>query len=457
MPDDLDELLRSTMKTLDDQVPSGYFEALPERTLARLAGEGGTDDMQQGTSGPTTREPMSAMPPTTEPAALPKKRDDDSGLHDIRNLAQSTKQRLSSRRSSTHPPISDEDVLASSSASWKNLALPQPAKMVSLPELDELPSKSEVLAKEKAAKKERAAQAKTEAKIEATIEAKTAAEPGVAAPVESQAFASFKDRAPKKNSSRTIALVGMGLAAAAGAVLFVATRKTDDSKTAAPVIAKTDVNANAGLADKTKDLERATAELAAKHEAEQKLAEAEAAKTGGDSKVEAPLPPPPTPASKPAVSTKHVGKGKAADKPETTTVTAVDTTVETPKVEPKKATAGKGEPGDPSFDELLKEAGVDQKKEAKPKLEKKSLSGEDFKSGMGAIAAKAQACYKGTQGTATIKLTIAPTGHVSKVSVGGQFAGKTEADCVAAAVRGASFPAWDGGPQSFGYSYLLSE
>jgi hypothetical protein len=43
------------------------------------------------------------------------------------------------------------------------------------------------------------------------------------------------------------------------------------------------------------------------------------------------------------------------------------------------------------------------------------------------------------------------------VSVTGQFAGKPEADCVSNAVKGASFPPWDGAPQRFTYVYLLSE
>src|SRR5262245_15353835 len=34
--DDLNAALRRTMASLDRQVPAGYFEALPERTLARL-------------------------------------------------------------------------------------------------------------------------------------------------------------------------------------------------------------------------------------------------------------------------------------------------------------------------------------------------------------------------------------------------------------------------------------
>ena len=100
--------------------------------------------MQQ--TGTTKRETSSAAPPIAE-AAAPRSADEDSGLHDIRNLAQSTKQRLS-KRIPTVPPISD-DVLASSSASWKNLALPQPAKMVSLPAIEDLPSKQEIAARDR--------------------------------------------------------------------------------------------------------------------------------------------------------------------------------------------------------------------------------------------------------------------------------------------------------------------
>ena len=36
MADDLDELMRRAMKTLDAGVPTGYFEDLPGRALARL-------------------------------------------------------------------------------------------------------------------------------------------------------------------------------------------------------------------------------------------------------------------------------------------------------------------------------------------------------------------------------------------------------------------------------------
>jgi hypothetical protein len=130
------------------------------------------------------------------------------------------------------------------------------------------------------------------------------------------------------------------------------------------------------------------------------------------------------------------------------------------KPESKTKDSGSKKDADPSLDDLLKESGDDQqtkKGPAKPTLENKALSAEDFKHGMSAVATKAQACYKGTQGVAQLKLTVAPNGQVSKVSVNGAFAGKPEADCLTKAVKGATFPPWDGGPQTIGYSYLLSE
>ena len=52
---------------------------------------------------------------------------------------------------------------------------------------------------------------------------------------------------------------------------------------------------------------------------------------------------------------------------------------------------------------------------------------------------------------------FAATGKITKVSVAGPFAGTPVADCVANAVRTVSFPPWDGAPESFNYSFLLSE
>jgi hypothetical protein len=451
MPEDLDALLRRAMKTLDDEAPSGYFDTLPDRTVARLSG--GEVAMQQ--TGTTKREASSAAPPIAEAAAP---RDEDSGLHDIRNLAQSTKQRLSKR--TTVPPLSD-DVLSSSSASWKNLALPQPAKMVSLPAIEDLPSKQEIAARDKAAKAA-AKQAKTEAKTEAKHEAAPVSAPVSASAVEASAsghvdykpaFSTFTQpkvkSATSSNKTRNIALIGMGLAAAAGITIFVVTQKNGGDS--AQPVATASAPAGATKLDDTTKPDHARAEVAEPPAPPPLAAPADqgvGAATGAPE--EQPKPVTKTANVAPAKHGSAGGKAKNDAKPETITTDKPEAT----KVV-KGGAAGEGE--DKDFNALLKEAGVDGKKDAKPKLDKKQLSTDEFKKGMAAIAAKASACYKGTQGSANVKLTIAPSGSVSKVTVTGAFAGKPEADCVSAAVKAASFPAWDGSPQSFGYPILLSE
>ena len=480
MADDLDPQLRGAMKTLDDEVPSGYFDGLPERLLARLA-RGGEAAMQQ--TGTPDREPHLAMtaldgtappfgaaagrgsppvddPHLTAPAGAP--REEDSGLHDIRSLAQSTRQRVSKRMTTSPPPMRDDDVLSGASASWKNLALPQPAKMVALPEIESLPSKAELKAAQKTAKADAIQARGTSASPVAAVAPVRPSVGAAVAPVSASGAVAYPapfsrvQQQPRSTKGRTIAIVGVLVAAAAGAAVFVATQQSGD-KAAPQIVAQRGGSPDLGLdKDKMNKLDEATAKLEADHRAA--LAAAEA---------------PPVVAAVPAAGGDGtaIEQAKAAEKAPATAKVAVHgksvatkggkadvsgATAEVPggaKPETKKAAGGEQ---DPSFDALLKEAGVKDKKEV-AKLDKKALSGDEFKKGMAAITAKAQACYKGTQGSASVKLTIAPSGQVSKVTISGPFAGKPEADCVSAAVKGASFPAWDGGPQSFGYPILLSE
>jgi len=460
MADDLDPLLRSAMKTLDDEVPSGYFEALPDQVLAKLV-PGGEVPMQQ-TGTPNRDANLVAAQAATRaasplndpnlaveaaaPTATAAPREEDSGLHDIRSLAQSTRQRVSKRMTTSPPPMGDQDVLAGASASWKNLALPQPARMVSLPEIESLPSKAEIKASQKAA-------AKAEYQVPAAPAAASASTSGAVAYQPS--FSSFQQKPKNGNKGRTIAIVGVLAAAAAGVAVFVATQKSAD-KVAAPRVAQRGGGPDLGVdKDKMNKLDEATAKLEADHRAALAAAEAPPAVaaapvTGAGDVTETKV------AEKQAVpapsKVAHAGKpGAVGGKGKADMSIAADASVA--KTEGKKA-AGKEQ--DPSFDALLREAGVKEKKDV-VKLDKKELTTEEFKKGMGAITAKAQACYKGMQGSANVKLTIAPSGQVSKVTVNGAFAGKPEADCVSAAVKSASFPAWDGGPQSFGYPILLSE
>jgi hypothetical protein len=424
MPDDLDDLLRRAMKSLDDQVPSGYFDRLPEQTLARL--EAGMQSTRQGNP-----DPKRAADPKTSAAVPAAVKDEDSGLHDIRNLAQSTKQRLSNRRVGTG--TGQQDVLAQSSAGWKAVALPEPAKMVSLPSIDELPSKAEVRAKESA-------------RPATPVEREDSA-PAVAA------RELFARPAPRRRTGRTLAFVGLGLAAAAGVTLFVMSSQ-QDSKSESPA-------KQVARVDETRSATPATAPAAA----------VEAKNTPQVQPIDEPAPaaaPAPDPAipdpavdrKKTSIATNTAHRPGGAPKSKAEQVRSKEPEAPPPPpVDKKVEKKGNKDDNEPSFDALLKQAGVDEnaKKVVKPKLDKKELTGDDFKQGMNAIAGRAQACYKGTQGTASAVVMVAPSGHVSSVKVTGQFAGKPEAECVSNAVKSATFPAWDGGPQHFTYPFLLSE
>lgn len=181
----------------------------------------------------------------------------------------------------------------------------------------------------------------------------------------------------------------------------------------------------------------------------------EAASPAGSAVAATPAPAPPPPAA-----TAPVEKPKAAPPPAKGIGTMVPNVVDAPKEPEKKPdpSAGKKkDPNDPDFNNLLKEAGYQEKQAEQPKLEKKSLSGDDIKKGMNSVAGKVSACYAGQQGSAAVRLTVTPDGQIQKIVVSGVFAGTPVATCVEAAVRGVTFPPWDGGPQSISYSYLLSE
>jgi hypothetical protein len=86
-----------------------------------------------------------------------------------------------------------------------------------------------------------------------------------------------------------------------------------------------------------------------------------------------------------------------------------------------------------------------------------SLSEDEFERGMAAVAARARACFAGTRGTATLQVTVAPSGRVASAQVSGSFAGTPVGACVERAASSARFPAWAGKPQSHAHSYVVSE
>lgn len=471
MSDDLDDILRRAMKTLEDGVPPGYFDDFANRTLARLEDgsmqnepndvikASSSSDSIPAAPAPAVAAPaVSAAPAAKAPATPPKEREEDSGLHDIRSLASSQRMRISSRRSTQAPVMKDEDLLAATSGSWKAVALPEPAKMIALPELTELPAASEVKEAEQAAaaaaakpkKEKRASKQATAvaAPVEAAASRQAAAaveQPGVTPITAAKPKAAAPAAAGKSGGRRNamIAAAGLAVAAAAGAVFVVQSQ----SKSEEPAATATAERSKEGLA--LPELRQVTPP------APTVVPIPEPAAAGSAAAVE-------PPAAAPKADKSDDDKGKAAppEKPSKSVGKYVPEIVEDPKPAekpkddaPKKAPA----PGDPDFDKLLKEAGYQEQKQDAPKLEKKSLSGDDIKKGMNAVAGNVTACYAGTQGTASVKLTVAPSGQVQKVTVTGVFAGTPVGACVEAAVQGASFPPWDGGPQSVNFSYLLAE
>ena len=352
---------------------------------------------------------------TGDTSAAGSAREEDSGLHDIRSLASSQRLRNSSRRISTSPPH-DDDLLASSSAGWKAVALPL-----------------------------------TETDRRTPVPAGALAEPALGS---ADSHVPISTHVAKRKTSKAplFATIGLGLAAAAGVVFYVANK---EQHAADQTAFSTSANGSTGVApgatvtplpDPAPSPPATAPVIASAEEAAKPAPAAAANEPDRDEKPD-----------------KSRSKGKKA-RVERDAIAKTETAK--PEARPglgsgaavvKTLTPKDSKDGEPSFEDLLKEANIQDKQDAAPKLEKKSLSGADITKGMRGVQPRAQGCYNGTQGTAAVKLTVEPSGKVQRVVVTGAFAGTPVAACVEKAVKSATFPAWDGAPQSFGYSYLLSE
>ena len=91
----------------------------------------------------------------------------------------------------------------------------------------------------------------------------------------------------------------------------------------------------------------------------------------------------------------------------------------------------------------------------KPKA--KTLTAEAFKQRMSTLTDRAHACYKGNQANVLVKLTVAPSGQITKTTVSPPFAGKPEGDCIVNVITGVTFDAWDGAAQTYSFAFLLSD
>jgi len=93
-------------------------------------------------------------------------------------------------------------------------------------------------------------------------------------------------------------------------------------------------------------------------------------------------------------------------------------------------------------------------------VETPPAGGNDFntsaaKASLRNAAGAAAGCPADKPGVATVSITFAPSGRVTSSVVSGSFAGTTTGGCIAAAMRAASVPPFDGGPVSVVWKVTL--
>jgi hypothetical protein len=408
--DELDETLRRAARAPDATTPAGTGGRQPAPIDARLEGSMQSDSSSDRPAG---------RAPTNLPAG-----GDDSGLHDIRALAETTQRR--SRRQPTVDP--DEALLTTSSTSLRAIALPQPARTVALP----MPT-GPALARP-------ARTAEGSAPVPRT-------DPPAAAP------------------ARRVWIAGAGLAGAAAVVAAVVIGGRGDAPVAAPAappVAAPAAAAPAAIAPAAVEPTAvAPTPVAPEPPPATAAATAPATETGSPTAAltaqqESP------PAAGARISAAPVDKQPArpaAPRP------AAERPVAAAAAPAPAAPPARAERGSQSLDDLLNDAsggaqrGAGGGAAAPAAPVKRELGRSDIKAAMSAVQGAARACYDryGVAGTVGVKLMVASSGSVSKVQATGAFAGTPTGDCVAAAVEGARFPAWDGAPMTVQYSFLLSE
>ena len=453
--DDEDDLVARAMRRIDD--PAYLAQLAPFDPEALMTSEPDHD--------PDSDHPTSAATKAASKAAAASSGTDDSGLHDIRALAQNAKQRISRKM----PTVTDADdgMWASQTGQLKAIALPEPARLIALPELPRTED----------AELARATAARIEARGASAATATAAAD-----------VTAFQAAQPRKRTGLWLGVAGVA-AAAAVVVVVVAGGGGSKSKSAgseattvasapppppsAPSIETVAAAAAPGPAADSAAT-GGTAAVATDSAAATAPARVEEGRSGAGSgsapdKREVAKDPRAAGDVDPKATRAVAGAGSAAGgaaagkEPKPTT----DPKVTGDKTDPKggKPGAGSGAAaatgnGEKSIDDLLGDATPKGGGDSTPKLEKKGLDGKDIKAGMAPLAGKAQACYdaNGVAGHVKIKAVVDPSGKVIKVDATGEFAGTPTGSCVAAAVKaGASFPPWDGAPMTINYSYTLNE
>ncbi len=444
MPDEIDDLVRAAAKAHEGLAPAGYFDDLDRRVLARLdRSHGELADLPEAVSMMSETENHSGRDRGTSPEGALPRDGEDSGLHDMRALAQTTKARISRRVTSQHDAL--DDSLASSSSGLRAVALPEPARLVALPDMPLATGTSSV------ARIVGPGAARSAGAVPPIRRRKTGMMVAMGAGLFAVAVGAVvvlgggRDQAEPSAASEA--------AVATGTAADPAVRPLDTAA-AAPVVAPTGASAPSGTAAGAGAGTSSTSGTGASNAGTRdQVAEASAA-AKRDGRADGAVAPR-TAADKPADRrAKPDADRPAGAKP------AKDGAAPASAPGAKPATGG----GDKSIEDLLDEASGGAQKPSEvgsaPKgPEKTGLDGKDIKAGMSAVAGRAQACFDthGVAGHVKVKATVDASGKVTKADATGEFAGTPTGGCVASAARAASFPSWTGGPMTISYMFTLQE
>jgi hypothetical protein len=413
-PSDRD--IQDAFLALDGTIPDGHLDDFSSRVLARLdEPEAGAMDSRELARGSGVSRPDEAA---IGAAAAPDKplADENSGLHEIKALASTTRRRISQKITS-ESEAEESLLVGATSGSFRAAAAARPDPV-----------------------REKPADVRPIARAASEVDRRSA---------------------PSRASSAPFwVLGGVATAAAVAAVaVFVfgvgRTAKEADKAAASDVVAR----AESPAAD-------------------------QGAVTGTPADVRFAEPPPPAaqpaagalaPAeSAPAADEKVMAEGDGAGRAGASA--RPDQHVATSKSEPArelrkgyKETAKKAAPGGKSdgkdLNDVLNDvtggvqAPAKQEEAAPKKPSKKELDRGDVARAMGAVRSSVMRCRDKEQfeGTVTVKFHVAPSGEVTAAEATGSKAGTPTGNCVAAAVKKAKFPAFDGAPTSFTYPFLLAE
>lgn len=429
-------------------MPDDYFDTLGGRIEARLD----SADLEGEAMGPNMTtdggKKNDMPPPGGQPGA---KREENTGLHDIKAMATSTRKRIS-RRMSTESDHEESLLASASSASLAAVVLPEPGK-----------------------------------------DKEHFADEGSAAPRAAAASTAGLAAAESERTGMPLWIYGVaGAAVAAAAIIFFVVRSGHENKTeVAQSEAATGSAATTPQPEETpapaptaSSIPQPAADQAAEKDVAPPAEDPNGSETGTDkgssadtdvTATNAATPPaaPPTPAKQDKAahrssrsrhsSSRSTASSSSSSKRASSRAPAAKSSSHTSKSKPKKSSDGKR-----SLDDLLDEASggavansdvapTDKPAEAK-KPTKTELSRSDITGGMRKINARVSACYSKYQeaGTVMVKVTISPDGHVASASATGKFKNTETGLCVAQAVEKAKFPAWDGKPQHINYPFLLS-